>query len=267
VGVVSINCSLNTSLEYNQSKLSNIGEALTIYDYSEIKLFQQAHVGWFRKMPDSAWSSEDSYKLDVSEFSALSGKPIYLKISLISYPFGTPLEFDLKVLQNERIIAHESIKQTLQGTLFNDLEVFIPLSNEFNDNIFNLLVKAKSLAYQAHLTFPDATSFSNEKHMPFLIMTSLYEKRGQNFYALIDTESSLSDNSSCLDAPFTQGPSDTTGMNALGQKNDDFITAPACGSLNSEHSDSGPFMMSLCLGLFLSALSLSALHKSKKFLS
>ena len=100
VGTISINCTLRSDSDYDFQKLQQVFSPVLIYNYREDQKYQKAFVGWFRRSVLETWTPSDLLKVDLSDFNNLSGTQKYLRFSLVSYPMGVPLKYQMIVLNN-----------------------------------------------------------------------------------------------------------------------------------------------------------------------
>jgi hypothetical protein len=276
VGVVSINCSLRTQEDYTFEKLQPTFNPLTILNFSEEKRFEKSYVGFFRsdELSVDSFTAEDHLVIDLSGFPAPSGKSVEIK--LISQPLGNPIEYEMEVFQNGSAISGSPFKMTTQepeGTLNLDLFATKSLSSIQNQNVFEVKIKARKLSYiyaydEAAFAIPDFENFGSKTHYPYLLVTSL--KSGMS--SLVVSGSTLSDNSSCLDAPFTYAVKKSIdhSADASSPTETDVAVAAACATLDSGNNQGpgpGGFMMLLSTGFLFSVLVMSFAKRAKNFLS
>lgn len=270
VGVVTINCSLKTDEEYDYRKLQTSFSPFTIFNYPENKKSEEAFVGWFRKSLAYNWTNYDYLKADVSDFTNLSGNPKYLKISLVSYPLGTPLQYEMNVRKDTGLLSYKTLSTLSTGTYFTDFDSFIPLSSNPDDNVFDIEVRGKLLQSYAGLTFPSFATFTSDQHMPYMIITSLYENTSEGLKPILDTAVNWSDNDSCLDAPFTYAVAKTTGTSTKDSESSTGESASAgaaCGTIEPPNSGPGNSLPLFVSGFLLTMILSSVLRPRKKFLS
>jgi hypothetical protein len=145
------------------------------------------------------------------------------------------------------------------------------LSSSPAQNIFELRIKAKKLSTLDKLySFPDVSNFTSSKSMPYLVILSIENGAGP----LMDSGVSLSDNASCLDAPFTYEVKNSRPPegNAIAQGNSEDVAASAatCATISIDDDSDGqqpPFAMSLFLGFACISLLVRIRKKAIKFLS
>lgn len=271
IGTVSINCALRSDQEYDSQKVQQNYSSVTMLEYGSEQKYQKAFVGWFRSS-QKEWSLDDNFKIDLRSFGNLSGNPKYLKVALVSYPFGTQLEYQMSVKQNDNLIAAASRKMEksiITKTYETDFHSFLPLSFSTVQNVFEVNIKARKLT-SPYETFPDYKLFTNDQHLPFMIVASLYEDGPSGMKPLLDNEANWSDNEACLDAPYTFSVSRTLNReseSATSAVNDQSVAAAGCGTIEPPSDGPGSSLPLMSAG-FLFALLASSLFKSrKKFLS
>lgn len=272
VGVVSIHCDLKSDQAYSAQKVATTFSPITIYDYGVENKHEKAFVGWFRSTTSSAWSGYDSLNIDLTDFINLSGNPKYLKLSLISYPFGTRLEYEWNIKKNgvtdatlNRAMSYSSSTETYN----TDLEAYVPLNASTAMNNFQVNIRARRLSntYSAQ-TFPSYIQFASDQHLPYLIVASIWEQSGPQMIPFIDAGALLSDNYACLEAPYTYAVSRAREANDESDLSGSAgVAAAGCGTIEPPSSGPGSSLPLITLG-FMLALLPSLLAKSrKKFLS
>ncbi|MCM2349557.1 MAG: matrixin family metalloprotease [Bacteriovoracaceae bacterium] len=272
VGTVTINCSLRSDKEYSLRKLQSTFTALNIYDFADEPKYEKSFVGWFRKPTSSVWSNSDVFSIDLSAFNELSGSSKYLKLALVSYPLGSQLEYEMSVKMNGTTVSN-----AFRGlSYFSDTETYqtdfsseVPLSSVNTSNTFEVSIRSRLLtgSYIAQ-TFPSFGEFSSDQYLPYLFVASLWEMTPQGLSPLLDSGAVLSDNASCLDAPFTypvnkaRTISDSTASAAAAG-----ATGAACGTIDPPNDGPGNSLPLMALGFILVLFSSSLLKFNKKFLS
>lgn len=269
VGNITIHCSLKTNENYSFEKLQSTFDPVTIFDYAQERRPEKAFVGNFLTRNSTSWSAYDKLNVDLTGYSGVSGGQKYLRLNLVARQFGNLLEYEMQVRKNGALIGTYNI--TFSGvtqTYRTDLEARIPLDNNASLNFYELSIRSKKLSTVTALqTFAELEQFTTNQYLPYLLMTSLETATGP----VIDTSSLLSDNSACLDAPFSYAVSNAKTLastNELGKKDAD--AAPlSCGTTGGS-SPGGPGNNGtalLALGFFM-AIILSSLRKTtKNFLS
>lgn len=268
VGTVSINCNLKTNEDYSLEKVQTTFDPVTIFDFAVDDRYEKAFVGNFLTKNSTAWSAYDKLNVDLTSFTDLSGAQKYLRLNFIARLFGNLLEYEMVVTRDGVQVGTYSISFSgVTGTYDTDMESLIPLSSTASENFFEISIRSKKMStVLSLLTFPEIEAFVTNKHLPYLLLASIETNAGP----LLDTASNLSDNSSCLDAPFTYAvtPARTiaSGTEVL-EKDQAAPSTLSCGTTSGTppSGGSGPGLM--IVG-FLMAIFLSSLRKTaKNFLS
>ena len=271
VGTVSINCNLHSDEEYDYQKLQTHFLPLTIFDYSKELRSEKAFVGWFRTMNTNTWSQDDLFKIDLTGLEDLTGTSKYLRVVFVSYPFGGPLEYEMKIKRTGQSastiknISYSSITETYNPDFYVDL----PLGNDPSQNLFEVSVRAKKLSSSyAAQTFPSYMKFTSDQHQPYLIISSILETSVSGLSAILDSKANLSDNAACLDAAFTFAVKKTAGSDEVSNLNtDQSVAAASCGTIDPPSSGPGPSLTQFVSGFLLIYLASSLMKRRKKFLS
>lgn len=272
IGIVTINCGLKANESYNVQKLQSTPGPVTIFEYdpSKPEKVEQAFVGWFRNPSSTAFSVSDILKAD---FTQLSGNgSLYLKFSVVSFPFGTQLEYEIDVKNN--IMSYVSAQRSLvysnvTDTYSTDFETFVPVSTIAANNMFEIDVRSRKLGTSyTSSTFPSADTFSSGTYLPYLVIVSLWEDQAGVKVPVVYSEANLSDNAACLEAPFTYAVSKTrTAGDDAGVSSDQVAAATGCGTIEPPKSGPGSSMGIMTLGFLLSLMATSLRKTRKKFLS
>ena len=271
VGTVSINCSLRIKEEYVYEKLQSSFNVLEIFNYSSTPQMEKTHVGFFNpnELSESIFKGSDKLSIDLSGFPITGNK--YLKLRLISQPLGNAVEYSMTVTKNNSTVSGPYLKSwDPQGTYHLDLEALEILSANSADNKFEIEIKAKKLTNaNALYSIPDFAKFGSTKDLPYLLVMSIETLSGP----VIDTGANLSDNSSCLDAPFTYA---VAKSKATSNENSSSSTQAAgavatCATIDPPSSGPGQgpgqFLGLLMGGFLLSALPSRLAKRNKKILS
>jgi hypothetical protein len=143
------------------------------------------------------------------------------------------------------------------------------LSEIQNENNFEIHIKSKKLGSTlAAMTFPSVYTFSNDAYLPYLVNLSLMETINSNLKPILDTEALLSDNESCLDAPFTYSISKTLSQEKDATIGDDqTVAAASCGTIDPPQDGPGQTMPFMTLGFLFILFLTNSLKGRKKFLS
>ena len=271
VGIISINCSLRSDQNYDLQKLQTTFSPVTIFDYGEEQRTEKSFVGWFRKSNSPVWSGFDQFRVDLTDYDPTSH---YLKVGLVSYPFGSQVEYEMTIKQNgstiisaSKSMSYSSVTETYQ----TDFHSYLPLAINQSQNIFEVSIRARRLSasYTAQ-TFPSFLEFTSDQHLPYLITLSLEQQATQGYMPVVqDSELILSDNASCLDAPFTYPVSKTEmASESTSTSNDQTIAATGCGTIEPpRNGPPGPSLLLLTLGFLTVLVSSTAIKSYKKFLS
>lgn len=272
LGAVTINCGLKANEEYNLQKLQTTPGPVTIFEFDSDKpeKVEQAFVGWFRNPSSTAFSVSDILNADFTQLAGSGSQ--YLKFSLVSFPFGTQLEYEIDV--KSPAVNYVTGKQTLAystvtDTYSTDFETFVPLSSIASNNLFTINVRAKKLGTTyTSMTFPSPDTFSSGTYLPYLVVVSLWEEQLGVKVPVVHTEANLSDNAACLEAPFTYAVSKTKEIGDGSAASTDQVAAAAgCGTIEPPKSGPGSTLGIMALGFLLSLMATSLRNTRKKFLS
>lgn len=269
VGVISINCGLRVQESYVYEKIQSSFSSLEVFNYSLDPRVEKSFVGFFNpsSINTSTFTGNDVFKIDLSGYPSALNK--WLKIKLISQPLGSAVEYSMTV-RNGATVYVGPLGKTLnsEGTYKLDLSSSIALSPTASSNIFEVVIKAKKLSSAvAGYSIPDFAKFGSVTNQPYLLIMSLEDEAGP----LLDTGSLLSDNQSCLDAPFTYSVEKSLA------RTDEILSSGAqagavatCGSIDppsSGGSGPGQFFVILSLGFCLSVLPSKLAKRGKNILS
>lgn len=272
VGTITINCSLKSDSVYNSKKLSSDNSPLTIYNYDSTysEKTEHAFVGWFRNPSSSSWSEADIFRVN---YEPIFSSQYFLKVSIISFPLGTQLEYEIDVLNSSRKVidqkkSFESIPGT--GTYKTDFHAFIQFENtSFDRNNFEIRVRSRKLgnSYLSQ-TFPDFASFSSGSYLPYLLVTSLWDNSSGTLRPVVLTEANLSDNEACLDAPFTYAVKKAAEVsNSSSADSDQAVSGAGCGTIEPPKSGPGSSLPLVIAGFLMSLFASNVIKSRKKFLS
>lgn len=268
VGIVTINCSLRSSPEYAASKMDEESEAILLWDSFADNSQEKNHIGYF--FAGQEWSKWDKFRVDLRHMDNYSYDK-FLRIGLVSYPFGNLLEYELKVLQDDQEITTLRINQDLvTRTYNNNLFYDLPLSSIEELNEFEIHLRAKSLeGIYARWTYPALEEFFlSQKDYPYLLTMGIMQGSVLSKMPLFNTEQLLSDNGSCLDGPFTfRVERNRPNSESMIKEQQGGSSQLSCGTIEPP-SNSPPAggLFSLCLGFMMASLTL-LLKKTKKTLS
>jgi hypothetical protein len=271
VGTVTINCSLKTSPDYTYEKVRNPMGSISIYDFEEAPRTERAFVGYFKKPTDDDWLGPDKLEIDLRGLTQNLGAR-YLKVQLIAQPLGSRLEFDLRL---QRAGANGDPapwirRWTEEGTIILDREEMLALSTNPEQNDFFVEVRARALDLpSAFLSFPAFQLFSQQNYLPYLLIASIWQDSAEGRVPVLNTTTRVSDNATCLDAPFTYSVSKASPSSSESRSAQADQGVPVtCGSIGSPpQGPGGSGAVLMALGFMLSLLTSLGLKKTKKFLS
>lgn len=285
VGTVTINCSLKSPETYSFEKLQTSFDPVSIYDFDAEQVYEKGFVGHFRTTSFIAWSGWDLLTVDLGNFDT-SANNKFLKLALTGRKLGNHLEYEIQVWHNGMntnqvfYVRHEgSTIASVPGvvtllpstdTYDTDLEAMLPLSNVVGDNVYEIRIRARRLgSSMVAQMFPAYEAFSSSRYLPYLLQTSLYEELAPGNYApLFNTASVLSDNASCLDAPFAYKISKASSPASNDNSSQAGPPGTSCGTIdppNKNGGSGGPML--IALGFMLTVLASELMKRSKKFLS
>lgn len=268
VGVVSISCSLRSSPAYAESKLESEPDSLMFWDSFSENIVEKTQIGYFSSL--STWSNWDKFKLDLR---AINPANKFLKLNLVAHMFGNPLSYEMMILVDGEEVTTVGISEDpLTLTLKTDLEYLLPLSADTSLNEIEVHIRARTVGeVLLSKIFPAISEFvTPNTQYPYLLIAGLAENRLGQITNLANDQQLLSDNVSCLDAPFTYrvAKNDVTDNERSTTQKQDGLQTPSCGTTQLPPPSSGPGsgLMSLTLGFLLSLLFWD-LKKNKKTLS
>jgi hypothetical protein len=271
VGDVSINCSVRVQEDYVSEKLRGSSLPLEIFNYSLEPRLEKTHVGYFRlsELTTNTFSSADNFTVDLSGYAAVTGK--YLKLRLISQPLGHAIEYSMIVKKNSAVVGSFRRTANSEGTYKLDLAGNHALSVSTATNTFEIEIKAKKFSigddndYDYNYAIPDFLNFGSVQNIPYLLVMSLETISGP----LVDTGVTLSDNASCLDAPFTYAVEKSNAKADEEAATSEQVAAPvSCGTIDPPSGPGpGSFLVILSLGFLLTILPCRFLKRHKKILS
>lgn len=275
VGVITIGCSLRNQQDYVKEKLEGENfRPLLIFDFAREQLFEKAFVGYFTTKTSYDWSHWDRLEIDLRGYSPLSPYPEYLQLSLSGQKFGNQLEYEMEIARNGTTLPGMPLrKNTIAVPAELDLFTRIPLSPTANENIFEVRIRAKRIdSVLLSQSFPMYEQFTRNKDLPYLLIAGITDSPEANSYRpLLNTALQLSDNRSCLDAPFTYKVARANTPSASAKKDsgrEQAASAAGCGSIDADGSGGGGNgMLTLSLGFLLAMLATSLRKSPKKFLS
>jgi hypothetical protein len=270
VGVVTINCSLKASEEYSAQKIQSTFDSVMIWQPEEGDLKEKAYVGYFNPMSTSSWSQWETLQVDLTGVAMSLEKK--LVINFISRPFGSLLQYEMRLWHNGALVGVSSISQdNLIGTFDTDMSLNRNLSASQVSNNFEIQIRARKLSNSyVPLTFPAPGLFTSDEHLPYLLVLGIW----QGTTPLFNSESVLSDNSSCLEAPYTYQVSNSKSLVESPHSSIDSDAAAsaatsACGTLGPPDGGggSGTSVFIVAMGFMLALFAGNLGKKSKNFLS
>lgn len=271
VGTITINCSLRSNNLYNEMKLTEDYEPLEIYNLqnSPEEKLEQAFVGWFRNPSTSTWSDSDIFQVN---YGSLTSSQYFMKVSVVSFALGTQLEYEVDILNAARTLVNakrsfEPIPGT--GTYKTDFHSFVQFEAVPDRNNFEIRVRSKKLGTSdLNETFPDYSAFTSGTYLPYLIITSLWDgSTGEKVQVLIP-EAILSDNASCLDAPFTYAVKKAIEIDSsTGSGEDQSVAGTGCGTIEPPRNGPGSSLPLIVFGFLLTFLASNVIKSRKNFLS
>ena len=269
VGEVSINCTLRANESYLQQKISSTFNNVEVYNYGLDVKNEKSYTGYFNltDLNDITYSAPDKLSIDLSALPSPAGKN--LKIRLISQPFGNPIEYSMVVKKAGFTVAGSPYSRSMnpEGTLKLDLVSTNSLTIDGNSNTFEIEISARKLSNSAtYISIPDPTHFASLQTSPYLLVMSVETGNVPE----LDTGLLLSDNHSCLDAPFTYAVANSTAKSDETSSGGSSAAAAgaSCGTIDPPSGPGpGSFMGIMSLGFLLSALSVIFVKRGKNFLS
>lgn len=270
VGIVSIRCHVRVSPAYLDEKLRT-GSGL--YEFSAqqsrpvssfVGFYPHTDLIPFDK-PDRQRS--DEIKLDLSLLGDLpSGSNLVIK--LLSSSIGSAIDFRVKIdgpsgvrvdsdrLQvdhnNENIYSPPNREPLTLKHIFQR-KLSYPLSTSREQNIVEVNLSPRSLnAEERTMVMPSAGLFTI-KDQPYL---AIFEIHRGNEVLYSDLGGRLSDNSTCLDAPFTFSvkANNVSSAAMAGQQEDQGtsqVAGASCGTIEPPNGSGGSGPISFVLGLML----------------
>jgi hypothetical protein len=268
VGTITINCGYKSNEAYSYQKAQLSFSPVTIWSASETTIREKAFSGYFIRPSSSSWSEWERLVVDLTGIEAASGRS--LKINLMSHAFGSLLQYEMKIYHNGSLVGSDTISLPVSsplGIFDPDLEVSLSLSPFSAINSIEIHIRAQKLADSAVAqTFPSPTTFTEEAHLPYLLILSMV----QNGTLLQNDQSIWSDNDNCLDAPFTYHVNKAKAApEAAAVSESEKSIGGACGTLDTTPRGPGPGgnIFTILAGFFVALLLSRAGKKSNKFLS
>lgn len=270
VGSVSINCSLRANNDYSYQKVQATFAPISIWESYESAIREKAFVGYFTQT--ATWSKWETLKADLSGVPLSVFNSSFLNLKLIANQFGNLMEYQMRVYQDGFLIADKTISPTLLGSYENDLFVSTLLSSNPSENTFELEIRARRLADSlVDKTFPSPGQFTTEAHMPYLLMLGISEgSTVTSATPIFNSVQFLSDNASCLDAPFTYQVNKSSVLSEREITASNSEAGPigaACGTIDPPSSGPSSSLPLLVTGFSLSLLLGLLSKKAKNILS
>jgi hypothetical protein len=265
LGTITINCGLKVSEDYAYRKIQDEFEALTLVDATETEFTQKSFVGYFSKLITTEFTDWETFQIDLSGFEVQTGDK--LKIHFITYPFGNQLEYEMQLLRNDSVILSSSASYSIvTGTYNNNMNFELSLSQTEENNDYDLKLRAKKMSNSTlALTFPDPDSFSSSTYLPYLVIVSL----SRNGNLAFNSGSYLTDNESCLDAPYTYRVEKASVASEDAVKSESSDGGAGCGTIDDNSNGQGPrnIAMGFFFGIVVWQIIMALGRKSKIFLS
>ncbi len=269
VGAVTINCSLKSNEDYNLEKIQAPFDPVVIFDYANEPRYEKAFVGNFLTKNSTTWSAYDHLVIDLTGYTGSTSSQKYLRLNFVARQFGNLLEYEMLVKRNGSTVGTYSINYSgVTQTYSTDMNAYIPLDSTPGFNYFEISIRARKLTTTLALqTFAELEQFVTNKNLPYLLISGIENAGGP----LFDTAALLSDNSACLDAPFSYAVSNARTLSSGTEVTKKDLENPAplsCGTTGGSSSGdggSGPAVMTL--GFLLALLLASARKSAKNFLS
>ncbi len=271
VGVVSIRCQVRVSPTYLETKLQTGLGGLYEFDAQPSKPVT-SFVGFYLGSEKISSLKPDRSKEDIMmlDLSFLGDLPLgsNLVIKLLSTSIGSAIDFRVKIegptgihIDPDRVqVNHnnEDLYSLPNKEPFTLKPIFqrklsYPLSSSGHQNIISLSLSPRSLRNdEISMAMPSANLF-NIKDQPYLVMFEIHQA-SQILYS--DLGGSVSDNSNCIDAPFTfpVKANNVSSAAIAGQQEDQGtsqVAVASCGTIEPPNSGSGSGLLSFIFGLFL----------------
>lgn len=273
VGVVSIRCQVRVSPTYLDNKLRT-GSGVYEFNAQPSKPVS-SFVGYYPSTdvlsatdPDN--TREDQIKLDLSNLGDLPfGSNLVMKI--MSTSIGSPIDFNV-TLDGPYGTLIDPDRQQFNPTPGRDYpppsnepstlkplfqrKLSYPLSPTGIQNTFEISLAPRALdAFEIMMTMPDSSHFML-KDRPYLVMFEIH--RG-NEILYTDLGGRVSDNSTCIDAPFTFAvKANNVSSSAIAGEQEDQgssqVAGASCGTIEPPQNGGGSGPLSFLLGLFLIAI-------------
>ncbi|MBY0516171.1 MAG: matrixin family metalloprotease [Bacteriovoracaceae bacterium] len=265
IGVVSIRCQMRVGEDYLLAKVNSSGGGEYNFTASTTKP-ASAFVGYYSSsdvLPTSSYSNSmaDTVNLDLTSLPVPSGS-VYLELKFMTASIGSPLDFSIEI-DGPNGVAIDSDRGGIPSPALDastlrpkyDRILSYPLHNNpaLNNITVKLMPRALS-AYETAIHMPVPEYFV-KKDKPWFMIASVI-RNGAPYY--LDQVAVLSDNYSCIDAPYSFAvKANPVSSAALAGETEDKGTqaqAAACGTWQPPSSGgpgSGSWMATLFVGFIL----------------
>jgi len=262
-GVVTINCNLKTNEDYSYQKIQPSFSAISIWDSNE-EIFEKAFVGYFTT--SSSWTDWELLNIDLTGVTSPSGK--VFSVSLIGKAFGNLLEYQMLLYQNGSLIGSGAMElDPVLGVYKSDIRLAANLSVTTSSNQFQIKIRARNFSADSKFLIPSPNTFATTKNLPHLLLLGLSSNSG----LLFNTLQEVSDNESCLDAPFTYAVKESEPESTQTTKLANNSTNPlasSCGTVGrDDDQDGGGTPPALLLGFAMVMVLSHIIKKTKNFLA
>jgi len=237
LGVITVRCSTPVNPEYLQAKFSSDTEdSFTSFDYGRTGKSFSGFTGYFQlaQIEQGSNASPDKLKIDLSAMPVYNSQTL-LKVKVFTSTIGTPMGLDFRY-KAENSGSYTQVFPSLDslGKYNTDRVIYIPLSTDSLDNIFDLEVRPFELSSSDKSEiFGNATVLGNDNyiyHLSYNVVDNL-----DNYY---DTYGDLylEDNAQCLEG--NVGESSKAFKNLASSQLQTEDQGIGCGTIDID-SDSG----------------------------
>ena len=258
LGNLTIKCDLRLNPSYLESKNAGGNANLTLLESTDNLSTNGglSFIGYFysnQVSSDKNNSLYDELLIDLRGETLTTGSD--LKISLLGFSLGVKADYYVSVDKIDQF----NITTNIQTDINNQQNLFIDLDADPNNNRFKLTIKPQSISLSNMKNYiPEPSVFSDSEYFYHLLLELVDDVNHDNFLSIVD--SSIQDNSSCLEAPFTYA----VDANTTVLKSDEKLSllSATCGTIGPNDSDfSGPFNMMIG---FLTIFLISHLRRWRK---